>query len=283
MQELKKGFSVLLLTLMSFLISCKKNPQAEATFFLTSDPIKLQTDGTQGSTSHAITDLYLYVNGQFQGAYPVGHSMPIINKNASTRIDVFAGIRNNGIGDTRTPWLFYQKIQFDTLIPSLAHITRPFTFEYNPSVNFSWLEDFESAAGVSIIKSPISEVGYSVSSPETSFEGKSIEMELSASQIIGQLESTKSYVLPFGNPNVYLELNYKSNTTFEVGVLATGISEKPALKINARDYWNKIYIQLAGVVNAEPKASAYKIYFRMTNTTGVAPKLYLDNIKLLYL
>jgi len=262
-------------------ISCKKNPETEATFFLKAEPVKVNPTSTQGSSSHNITDIWLYVDGQFQGAYPVGKLMPIMTKNESVKIEAFAGIENNGIGDTRIPWFLYQKLQYDTLIAAGLHITRPFTFNYNPAVTFDWVEDFEGSAGVSLIKSPISEVTYT-SGQVDGFEGNSITMELNSSQVIAQLESTKSFTLPTANSNVYLELNYKCNTKFEVGLFGTGTSEKPALVLNPRDYWNKIYIQLSAVVNSEPKAPTYKVYFRMLNDVGNA-KLQLDNIKLLYL
>ena len=264
------------------LFSCKKNPETEATFFLKADPVKVNPTAAQGSNSHNITDIWLYVDGQFQGAYPIGKLMPVVTKNESVRIEALAGIKNNGIADTRIPWFLYQKLQYDTLISAGQHIIRPFTFNYNPNVTFSWIEDFEGNAGVTLIKSPISEVGYVLSSSENSFEGRSIEMELNSSQIIAQLESTKSYTLPAANSNVYLELNYKCSAKFEVGVFGSGTSEKAAIILNPKESWNKIYIQLAGVVNSEPKAASYKIYFRMLNDGG-NPKVQLDNIKLLYL
>lgn len=264
------------------ILSCKKNRETEATFFLKADPVTVNPISTQGSSSHNISDIWLYVDGQFQGAYPVGKLMPIVTKNESVRIEAFAGIENNGIGDTRIPWFLYQKLQYDTLIANKENISRPFSFRYNPAVSFAWLEDFEGSVGVSLVKSPISEVGYSLCPVNESFEGKSIEMVLNSAQVIAQIESATSFTLPTANSNVYLELNYKCNTKFEVGLFGTGTSEKPALLINPKDSWNKIYIQLSGVVNSEPKASAYKVYFRMINN-GADAKVQLDNIKLLYL
>ncbi len=262
--------------------SCKKDKETEPGFFLSAEPVTVSPTSLQGSSSHNITDIFLYVDGMFQGVYPIGKLMPIVTKNKSVRIEAFAGIKNNGISDTRIPWLFYQKLQYDTLISTGQHITRPFVFNYNSSVNFQWVEGFEGSTGVSLVKSPISEVGYSLSAPEESFEGKSIEINLNASQIIAQLESAKSYTLPAANSNVYLELNYKCNTKFEVGLFGSGTSEKPAIVINPKDTWNKIYIQLAGVVNSEPKANSYKVYFRVLND-GRDARVQLDNIKLLYL
>src|SRR5688500_16107408 len=106
-------FPILLLSL-----SCKEYKPAEPTFFLTPSDIRVNVKPGQGSSSHSISDLYMYVNGQFQGCYPVEGRLPIISHNQSARVQFLAGIRNNGISGTRIPWPFYELLQIDTLLES---------------------------------------------------------------------------------------------------------------------------------------------------------------------
>lgn len=275
-------FWALVLALLSFFAACKKDPEAEPGFFLRASPVVLDTDSLQGSGKHGITDIWLYVNGQFQGAYPVGNLMPIISQNQKVRIEAFAGIKNNGIDGTRIFWQAYSKLTLDTLVPQGQHVTRSFHFRYNPALNFLWVEGFEGNAGVTLIKSPISETGYTVLPAGSGFEGRSIEMRLNSGQIIGQLESTLSYPLPLANSNVYLELNYRCNSEMIIGLFGSGTGEKEVIRLNPKTEWNKIYIRLADVVNMEPKASAYKVYFKMLNQ-GENIWMQLDNIKLVHL
>lgn len=266
-------------------VSCKKYKPAPEAFFISSSKVAVTTATTQGSGSNKITDLFLYVNGKFQGAYPVGHLMPIVNKNSNARIDVFAGIKNNGIKDLTISWILYDKITFDTLLTSGSTISRPFTFKYNPNVTFVWQENFDNPIGFSLIKSANnSDTTFKIASAVDSFEGKSAELGLTGTSYReARLESAVSYTLPKGNSNVYLELDYKCTEDFEVGV-TDGVNLKGAVIVKPQANWNKIYIQLAGRINDSPVSNAYKIYFRLIKPNGTdAAHVWLDNIKLVYL
>jgi len=276
-------FTVLLFFLVS---SCKKYSPAPDAFFITSNPVSVTTTSVQGSESNKITDLFLYVNGKFQGAYPVGNTMPVVTKNSSVKIDVFAGIKNNGMKDRSTTWLLYDKITFDTLVESGKTIERPFTFKYNPNVKFLWLENFDAQIGFSLVKSSGSDTTFKIAAPENSFEGKSAELGLTGTELkIAKVQSSTSFTLPVGNSNVYLELNYKGDSEFAVGV-TDGVNEKFALIVNPQSNWNKIYIQLAEAIGTPPNApnDAYKIFFRIIKPNGTeSARVWLDNIKLVYL
>src|SRR5688572_29113594 len=100
-----------------FLLSaCKKFEPAEEAFFVRASSVTVKTTSKQGTGSHKITDFWLYVNGQFQGCYPVGNLMPIVSKGKPVTISVQAGIKNNGISETRMVWPFYQTLELDTLV-----------------------------------------------------------------------------------------------------------------------------------------------------------------------
>ncbi|HQQ93852.1 MAG TPA: hypothetical protein PLQ93_04820 [Bacteroidia bacterium] len=264
--------------------ACKKT-ETPGAFFIKAYPVTVNPAANQGSANHKITDLWLYVNGNFQGVYPSGHLMPIPVNNQSARIEVFAGIRNNGISETRIPWLFYQKLRFDTVVENGQNIVKALAFTYNTTTTFAWLEDFDGTNGISLVKSSISDTGFVLAPADQSLEGKSALLGMGPLDVVAQVESTKTYTLPSGNSNVYLELNYKCDHAFEVGLISSSTELKPALNLNPQASWNKIYIQLAGVVNSQPVSAnySYKVYFRMLNSDGSSPRLYLDNIKLVYL
>jgi hypothetical protein len=285
---------LLFLMFINFILlsSCKKYKQSEAAFFMQTPAVyvdAINNKGTsvfQGTSSNKITDLFLYVNGQFQGIYPVGNTMPIINKNQSATINIFAGIKNNGIGATRIPYPLYDYVTIDTLVDNGKTFVRPLTFKYGSGAVFAMIEDFEPGNnGNKMIKSPSSEVNFKLVSNEDKFEGRSLLLELPADSnaIFAQIESTIGYPLPVGSANVFLELNYKCNTPFSAGVLADA-EVREAVILNPQSSWNKIYIQLSSVVSAAPVSLTYKIYFRLIKTTDYPnPKLFLDNIKVLHL
>lgn len=278
---------VVVCVVFSLLISCKKYAPAPDAFFLKVNSIHVSTNSKQGSGSHKIVDLHLYVNGFFQGAYPVGSAMPIVSDNKQVKIEIVPGIKNNGISDTRVFWRIYKEVRIDTLVESGKTIERPLTFVYKESANFPWIEGFESntVSGYSIEKSPESQVRPRILQTENSFEGKYLEIKLTGDTIIGQVQSSgEGYVLPKTNENVYLELNYRCNQTFVVGMITQTNQLKPIIYLKEQQDWNKIYIQLSTVLNTEPTSEKNKIYFRLLKESSDPDAwMHLDNIKLVYL
>ncbi|MCE3259052.1 MAG: hypothetical protein K0S12_693 [Bacteroidetes bacterium] len=265
-------------------ISCKKYEPAPAAFFIKSNQVSVHTTTAQGTSSHKITDLWLYANGKFQGAYPVGSTLPIVTKDQNVKIDVFAGIKNSGINEKSITWLLYDRITFDTLVQSGLTIERPFVFKYNSNVNFIWQENFDNPVGFSLVQAPGSNTTFTLASPSDSFEGKSAVLEQTVTNGTARLQSSISYTLPQGNPNVYLEINYKATSDFEVGLTADNIRYKGAIIVRAKSEWNKIYIQLADPINTEPVSSSYKVYFTLFKPNAEQDaRVWLDNIKLISL
>jgi hypothetical protein len=269
--------------------SCKKYKPAPAAFFIKTEKVSVATTTAQGTSNHKITDLYLYINGEFKGAFQSGNTLPIVTNNSNVTVDIFAGIKEDGIKDKSVTWPFYDKIEFDTLVESGKTILRPLTFKYNPGTTFAWLENFDGTNGISLIKSILNggslAATFTTASQADSFEGKSYELNLNNLSVgsVGTLESSLSYALPQGNPNVYLELNYKCSSVFEVG-LSDGLVTKPTMYINPQANWNKIYIKLAETVNLPPNPGSQKVYFRVLKTNdNPDPHVWLDNIKLIYL
>ena len=271
--------------LMVILSSCKKYQAADATFFVKAKSIAIDTQAFQGSQSHNITDFWLYVNDNFQGAYPIGNLMPIVTKNEKVNIKLFAGIKKDGINGTRIPWIFYKTLEFDTLIQDGLTIERPVTFVYNPSVKFAWVEDFNTGIGITLKESAISDTAsdFVMCPKEEAFEGNSYQLTLRPDGVVAQIESAKTYTMPPNTANVYLELDYKGNEQFDVGFIASNTELKPILTVNPKAEWNKIYISLAFAVNSDPVSSSYTIYFRMLHAQTTNGKIYLDNIKLVYI
>jgi hypothetical protein len=265
-------------------LSCKKYQPAFAAFYFKSKNIKIDTKVNEGSGSHKITDLWLYVNGKYQGAFPVGNLMPIPSNGEKVSINIFAGIKNNGISDTRIPYSFYEFVTIDTLIETGITIERDITFEYKASTNYTWTENFESS-GYSLVKAPVSEVNFTIAKPEDSFEGKSMQLALNDSTIIAELESSgDGFALPLGSSNVYLELNYKCTEEFDIGLIGDNNYHKLVITLKPTSEWNKIYVQLSSAVSTQPTSSKYKVYFQLLKTNvNSSPKLFLDNLKLIYL
>jgi len=278
----------LLFSLFAYLFllsSCKKYESADAAFFVTSNTISVSTTSKQGSASHKITDLFWYVNGKYQGTYPNGNIMPVVSNDKAVRINVFAGIKNNGISDTRLPYPFFDFLILDTLVETGKKIQKNFTFKYKEATVFAWMENFDSNnGGISLERDKGYDGVMTSALPEECFENKSQKVYLvPGSPTKARVFSSENFSLPTGTGNLYLELNYKCNTPFTIGLVGTDGMDVPAITINRQDNWNKTYIQLsvaAGSINTA-KCKVYFEFFSATDNTTT--QIFLDNIKLLYL
>lgn len=129
---------------------------------------------------------------------------------------------------------------------------------------------------------------FDVSESANSFDKQSAELSLpnDGYDQIAQIESSGSgFALPGSTGNVYLELDYKSNTEFSVGLIGEDGALKPAVTVTPQENWNKIYVQLSNAVNETPVSDKYKVYVKFIKTdkeTGIR-SVFLDNIKLIFL
>ncbi len=278
MQRFLSG--IFLFCFCCFITSCKKYKAADEAFLLKANSVSLSTLPGQGSGTNKITDLWLYKDGKFQGAYPIGNLMPVITNGKKTKINILAGIKNNGISNTRLPYVFYQYATLDTFVENQTILEKQLVFTYLPATTFTWTENFDGN-GISLINSSVSQTTLVTISDPESLEGKYGLLALTGNSIVAQAESSTSYTLPTASSNVYLEFDYKCNQDFEIGLIGN-LELKPALSITGRSEWNHIYIRLADVIGSGHIYSSYSVYFKMVKSIE-SPKLYLDNIKLLYL
>jgi hypothetical protein len=209
-----------------------------------------------------------------------------------TKVMISAGIKMNGINETRVPYPFYARIEKTlnlekTKISDLGHLR----FSYATNTVFAWLENFESPNSTldSTSRNNVKLQRLKINELTTVFPYESNDY---AAQVIISNDSARfeyashsNFNLPTDGSSVFLELTYKNNNPFTVGLFANGtyVEQLPVLVVNPSNTWNKIYINLTPTVSAHQDASSFKVYFRaIKNTDEAEAKIYLDNIKLLH-
>ena len=255
------------------------------------DTMMLSTDYfSQGSNTHNITDVWVYVNDQLVGAFELPATIPVLAR-GKQKLELRSGIKLNGIGGTRVPYPFYQPYivnEFNFIEDSVVKVN-PSTTYYN-TINFAWLEDFENAS-ISIEKTSQSDTAIYKTSPinnpeawlseHSSYSG---EINLDDQRSVFKIASFNAFILPgLGSP-VMLEIDYKCTHSFGVGMFAEisgTIVDLPLIVVNKSDRWNKIYVNLGPNISTYNNASNFKIYFESSVLDGPA-KFYMDNIKLIY-
>ncbi|MFN3530843.1 MAG: hypothetical protein ACK417_13035 [Bacteroidia bacterium] len=242
----------------------------------------------QGTASHNIRDVWVFIDSDVQGVYPLPATFPILQE-GNIRFQMSAGILVNGIAATRAIYPFYA--QFDTTVNLQRGRTdtiRP-QVVYNSLITFGWLEDFESQ-GFSIRTSPTSDTSVSrTTNPEEVFEGTSaMAFAIDARAPFFAAETNQAFNFPGGGGRpVFLELNYRNNQTFDVGLQ---IIESDGQFVNAPivtlaasgNEWRKQYINFTPFVQGRSGVT-YRIIFRALHAGGAEPgRVFIDNLKLIW-
>ncbi len=265
-------------------LSCEK--PATIPSYVKIESIELDTELGEGTDSHKITEAWITVNGNPKGAYELPAEFPILEEGEVDLI-VKPGIRLNGISTTRLPYpLFTERTYNLNLYPDSSIELSP-RVKYTDATVFEWMEPFEDP-GFSLEASNKSDTTFTlISDPNHVFEGNnSVAFFMDEDHSFFEGISTEAFELPtVGDRRIFLEMNYKCDHPFTVGIFANepqSVSQESILLLNEKEEWNKIYINLGPNVFFHPNALNFKIFFGAVLTESDSAAIYLDNIKLVY-
>lgn len=243
---------------------------------------------TEGSSSNKILDAWVYIDDNLVGVFELPRTFPVLYA-GNHNIKIYAGIKEDGISETRIAYPFYDKYEKDVTLTQGQITTISPSVKYVPGITFEWMEDFEGVShgicvGDGVTKDSIMKI---TSDPAEVFEGNgSGKVSITGGTYFGQTCSKS--VLPHGGASVFLEMNYKCNTKFNVGIIgydAGGSIQLQQIKITLvpTSSWNKIYINFSNEVTTSIASTKFSIFFSMLNNTDLSSsEFYLDNVKLIY-
>lgn len=263
------------------------NPKEKEPAYLYIPSFTFQANLNQGTSSEAITEVWVYANDKSLGVYDLPAKIPILDLGTSN-IRIFAGIKNNGISNTRIRYPFYapfdttlniSAFQIDTLVPH---------FTYYNQLTISE-KGFES--GNFLIQTGSNNGTFSVTNQSSQvFEGNRSgwgHIDAGLSHLYFKDDDNLTYQ---SGSTVFLEMNYSSNNTFSVGFITTtgGIAAKNmALIINPTSsgdglapVWKKIYIDFGYILQQNPTAQFNELYIEAIPSNSTTPvNIFLDNLK----
>ncbi|MEO5675735.1 MAG: hypothetical protein ABIQ74_13915 [Chitinophagales bacterium] len=267
--------------LLIFNISCNIiNPMEGVPSYLQVDTFTFTVVQGQGSSSSRITDVWVFDESTTLGAYEIPKTFPVLDSGEASMI-FSPGIWDNGIAETRIIYPFYypDTITLDLEPGKILSITPHYS--YRSTTKFNFIEDFEAGNLFTLLDGDSGMIR--TTDPSKVFEGiASGEIFLNPDFEYYQGRSSGSYNFPENQP-VFLELNYKCDQSFQVGlygIQAAGTVFYYKWTINPRDYWNKIYLDMGSDVSLLG-ASDYQILVKaLFDTTRAESHIYLDNVKL---
>jgi len=261
------------------LLSCNKKGAVPSYIYIES--FEVLPSAQFGSNSSNIADVWVYQNDNLQGIYELPAKFPIIAE-GKTKLKFLAGIKINGITNTRAPYSFYDFHEEEIeLVPTEIDTVFP-KVEYLSYINAPLLEDFEIGNNFNNMEryndSTIAFEGNGYGRLPVNSENDTEIIAYSATQ----------FSVPALTTAAYVEMDYKNNAEFSVGLKGykTGTSEVVTvekLTITTKDSWNKIYINFTPEIG-RIQADKYELIIRYVKTTDVTPvDILFDNIKVIYL
>ena len=238
-----------LLGILTFLSCDVVNPEESVPSFLYIEPFEFEADIEQGTSDQKFPFVELISGTEHFGIYALPARIPLL-KEGNISFDIFPVISENGIsGFPRT----YNAIQFDQIEADLI-LTETDTIKpsvrYKEGLTFAIQEPFES--GLQVFRNDVDGDDFTqfVLDDVEVFEGnRSGKATINKDHPVLQVASDRISTFPPRSTLVYMEMNYKTEIQFSVGVYWTTTngfrSSNIVNGVNARDEWNKIYFNLS--------------------------------------
>lgn len=284
-------FSFGIITMLSiWLSSCQqfKNPELLPAY-ITLDTFKLETRPNQGSASHDIKEVYLYMGVQFLGGYRAHAPFPVLGEGKQL-ITLFAGIRQDLIQDRLDIYPFYERFTQEVDFAQGGQYKISPVFRYLPNAKFSFIEDFESTNIFSFRLAGPQDARVHLER-NTVFEGEfSGRITVSKENPFVAFGTSEIYYdLPRNGTAIYLEMDYKSDTFLSLGLKGYQSETEPLedyykIIINPSKEWRKAYIKFTDEVLAL-RRNGYRIILGVEydpRNNADEQHIYLDNLKLVH-
>lgn len=258
------------------------NPEEDIPSYIHIDSISLNSSY---SSPHNITDAWVYVNDDLKGMVELPATFPIV-AGGPVNLKILPGVKMNGIALTRIIYPFFEIYDTDIeLIRDSIIYIKPETSYKGTTV---WNEDFEDISFSLQATGKSDTTMNRVTTLSDVFQGTGCgSFVLTNAQSAFEAISSATFKLPKGGTPVFLEVHYRCNNTFAVGIFSNTTTQvvqvTPSLVVNPKSEWNRIYINLTNEVSAQNNAFDYNIYFYMEKDPGnTIAEVFIDNIRLVH-
>ncbi len=258
------------------------DPEEQLPAYLEINNFELTTSPSQGESAAQITDAWVFVNDLSLGVYELPATVPVLDL-GNQDITIFPVIRENGLRNAPIIYPLYRRYESTLELMANQTITiQPIT-TYDANTVFELVEGFNATNH--LLSGTDQSAVQSVDGIGKILLGEKDAVEFTSSNTFIDLPTS-------GGLPVFLEIDYKNNVAFEIGLV--GLSNT----INATSYkvtlcpinrWNKVYINFQEDLQVSQLPS-YKLAFRVSTDDlgcgGAAeanPEVLIDNVKFIRL
>jgi len=278
-------FSLFLLSL----VACKDTSE-QIPAYLELKPFEVMAPG--GVSWQKITDGWLYVDGEFLGAYTLPAVVPVLAE-GENEVILFPGVKENGIDATPNIYPYLTKFtKAYNLQGGQTTVVQAVT-DYDSDIVYAFgigRGDFDGGSFIALENRDSDGTIDATLTTDGAFFGKCLLMQVDTAHPVMDISTEAMENLPvLGAPEVWLELNYKTDVPFFLYMLSGPQQQSQGVfQFNLSEEWNKIYINLTGTL-VTTQNPVQRLFFRLslpknadgtyTQTSGT---VRLDNIRVVH-
>lgn len=275
---------LLLLFLLAFFSACDIiNPEEEIPSYFIVNSISVDSGPLQGGNTDNISHTWLFLDGKNIGGFPLPSRIPLLGTEEKQLI-ISAGVQFNGNSQSAAIYPFYEQKTFEISMQAGEVMEQDLVLEYKDNARFLFVEDFEFNNPFQNNIDLYDGSNLEISDQEAASGSNSGVMTVNADnpEIIVATNVVFNDV-PANGTSVFLEIDYKNDIPFSIGLIGVeGANEIPQefIGINARENWNKVYVNFTNFVS-DAGFNSYRIFFRANydSSEGSENKVFVDNLK----
>ena len=117
------------------------NPKEDLPVYLTVDNVSVNPGAGEGTSSHKIEDVWIYINDDLLGAFELPVRIPVL-ESGSKKLSIVAGVLDNGSSAIHAQYPYYTSYDITMNFTGTERSASP-VFKYHSSADFSFIDDFE--------------------------------------------------------------------------------------------------------------------------------------------
>lgn len=258
--------------------------------YLAIKPFVVNANG--GAEWQKITDGWLYVDGEFLGAFTLPANIPVLAE-GEHEIFIFPGVKENGIANTPNIYPYLTRFTRKINLPGAETMELTPVTDYDPNAVFAFgpgRGDFDGGSFIALENRDSDDSLNVVLTPDGAFAGSCVLMQIDTAHPVMDIATEKMTGLPMlGAPEVWLELHYKSDVTFFLYLLSGPIEQGQFFyQFNPSPEWNKIYLNLTNII-VNSQSGEQRLFFRLSlpkdqsgQYTQNSGTVRLDNIRVVH-
>ena len=280
--------TLLLITCFFLLLSCDREAlRAPVPWWVAVPEVTLNSSISGDAQSHKFTELWVYVDSIFMGAYPIPGDIPILSDQDQVTLELFVGIRNNGQSTAPILYPLMQRYTLDLMLTGGGTTILP-AFTYRSDVQVAFFENFEIG---NLFREDLDldlETSLQISNSTDLFNRAARGVLTADHHTLEVASAFEIDGLPSNGTPIYLELDYLSEVPLAVGIRGIGSGNQAStiykIALFPTDFRDKIYLDFAPEVQ-QFNTDRFQLTFLARfdeNLASDSQFVMLDNIKLLH-